>query len=188
MEATRAFYEGILEMPLVGTWKEGFDPIKGKNSPYLHCFFELGDGSAMAFFLFKPGEREKPPLVPQDAYDHHISLHVGSVEDLIILRDRLREAGYKHAVMDHGYCYSIYTRDPNGLLVELTADPVNGLEIAEEAAEKADAELQKWLDGDYSINNELREIPTSVIPSSSPEDLLEIVSPDNWRARELLAR
>lgn len=188
MVATRAFYEGILGLPLVGTWKEGFDPVRGKPSPYLHCFFELGDGSAMAFFMFKPGEREKPPLLPQDTYDHHISLHVGNIEDLKYLRDRLVEAGYKHAVMDHGYCYSIYTRDPNGMTVELTCDPVNSLEISEAAAVKAEAELQKWIDGDYSVNNDLREYPTSPIEVSTLEQLMEIVTPDNWRARELLAK
>lgn len=174
MEATRAFYEGILQLPLVATWKEKFDPIRNKPTPYLHCFFELGDGSALAFFLFNPADREAPPPLPAEAYDHHISLNVEGSDDLLALRDRLKAAGYKHAVMDHGYCYSIYTRDPNGMLVELTTDPENGIEIVEEAAAKADTELAKWLAGDLSVNNEVREYHAWGIPNSPLEELLEI--------------
>jgi catechol 2,3-dioxygenase-like lactoylglutathione lyase family enzyme len=174
MQATRAFYEGILGLPLVGTWKEGYDPIRKKPSPYLHCFYELGDGSALAFFLFE--DREAPPLMPQDPFDHHISLCVGDIPDLVSLRDKFIAAGHRYAVIDHGYCYSLYTRDPNGLLVELTVDPDDGLQINEEAAAIADQELTKWLAGDHSVNNTLRD-KACPIPTSTLEEVHEVTAP-----------
>jgi glyoxylase I family protein len=175
MVKTRHFYEDLLEMPLVGTWKEGIDPATGLPSPYLHCFFELADHSALAFFLFAPGGREDPPLTPQDALDHHISLAVDSFRDVLAVKARLDANNYKCAVMDHGYCFSLYVRDPNEMLVEITADPPDIERIAAEAAQKADAELLKWLDGDYSVNNELRDHSANVLPTSKLEDLVAVI-------------
>jgi catechol 2,3-dioxygenase-like lactoylglutathione lyase family enzyme len=50
-EATRAFYEDIVGLPLVATWSEA-DELFGAERVYCHTFFGLGDGSALAFFQF----------------------------------------------------------------------------------------------------------------------------------------
>lgn len=39
--------------------------------------------------------------------------------------------------INHGFCYSLYVRDPNGMLVEFTADAPNELELSEAAAASA---------------------------------------------------
>jgi glyoxylase I family protein len=175
MAMTRHFYEDLLGLPLVGTWKEGFDPKLNRPSPYLHCFFELGDGSALAFFYFAPGGRADPPLMPQDGLDHHIALAVDSFDVVTEMKQRLDAHGYPCALMDHGYCYSLYMRDPNGMLVEIAGDPPDGVRITEEAAAHARAELKKWEAGDYSINNTYRN--NNGLPTSRPEELLSIVFP-----------
>ena len=51
LEATRAFYEDVLGFPLLATYCEK-DELFGKERTYCHCFFELGDGGALAFFQF----------------------------------------------------------------------------------------------------------------------------------------
>jgi glyoxylase I family protein len=175
MTKTRHFYQDILGLPLIGTWKEGFDPKLDRPSPYLHCFFELGDGSALAFFYFAPGGRADPPLLPQDGLDHHIALAVDSFEDVTNFKDRLDTHGYASVLMDHGYCYSLYFRDPNSMLVEITADPRDGIRITEEAAAKARSELDKWEGGDYSINNTYRN--NNGLPTSAAQEILSIVFP-----------
>lgn len=64
MEETRHFYQDILGLPMVGTWIERFNPVTNAPDNYMHAFFELGDGSCLAFFQFKNKE-----------YNDKISLH-----------------------------------------------------------------------------------------------------------------
>jgi catechol 2,3-dioxygenase-like lactoylglutathione lyase family enzyme len=153
MEATRRFYEDMLGLPLVSTLKEEIDPTTGKATPYLHCFFEMGDGSCIAFFAFAPGGRGKAPLTPQDAFDHHIAISINNFDELKRIRDRLIANNYPVAGIDHGFCYSMYVRDPNQMLVELVADPENELEMNEAFAAEAHSELERWNRGDYTVNN-----------------------------------
>jgi hypothetical protein len=72
------------------------------------------------------------------------------------LKARLDAAGEKFRETNHGYCKSIYTNSPDGLIVEFTCDPPDVAEI--DALRRADAhsELQRWLGGDRRVNNELR--------------------------------
>ena len=51
LEKMRAFYEEIIGYRLVATWAEEAD-LFGKVRTYAHCFFDIGDGSALAFFQF----------------------------------------------------------------------------------------------------------------------------------------
>lgn len=48
-EETRHFYEDILGMPLIATLLEE-DPLRSDGSSYCHTFFEIADGSTLAFF------------------------------------------------------------------------------------------------------------------------------------------
>ena len=84
MVATRRFYEEVLQLPLVGTWVESFDVIKQTPSNYVHCFFELGDGSALAFFQFEEGMRDEPMPMPKDPYEHHVALGVDSIAMVVM--------------------------------------------------------------------------------------------------------
>jgi catechol 2,3-dioxygenase-like lactoylglutathione lyase family enzyme len=143
-------------MPMTGTWVEEFDVIKQTPSNYMHCFFELGDGSALAFFQFEDGMREDPMPMPRDPYEHHIALGADSITDVKHLKETLEAAGYPAMEVDHGYCYSVYTQDPNGMVVEVSTIVSNGYVILAEAARTADAEMRKWLDGVREGNNRWR--------------------------------
>jgi glyoxylase I family protein len=157
-EATRAFYEDLIGLPLVATWSEA-DELFGALRVYCHTFFALGDGSALAFFQFANQEDEdlfNPQLAPSPF--RHIALKV-TPELQKEIQDRLTAAGWKPDgtyVLEHGYCRSLYTEDPNGLLLEFTADVDNVEEIAADRRADAHDTLKRWLAGDHTSNNVYR--------------------------------
>jgi len=157
-EATRAFYEDIIGLPLIATWKES-DELFGKMRTYCHTFFGLGDGSALAFSQFADdGDQQEfgPKLTPSPF--RHIALKV-SENVQVGLAQKLEEAQWKPAetyVLEHGYCRSLYTSDPNGLLLEFTVD-AEGIEASDaERLRTAHADLAAWLAGDHASNNNWR--------------------------------
>jgi glyoxylase I family protein len=157
-EATRAFYEELIGLPLVATWSEA-DELFGALRVYCHTFFALGDGSALAFFQFaNPEDQEMfdPALTPSPF--RHIALKV-TPELQQEIHDRLTASGWKPDgtyVLEHGYCRSLYTEDPNGLLLEFTADVPNADEIAVDRRADAHETLKRWLGGDHTSNNVYR--------------------------------
>lgn len=159
MEVTRKFWEDILGCPLIGTFVETTDPVTEEPSNYIHTFFEMADGTALAFFQFQEG-LYKPSAIQgnQDPFDHHIALEVDSKEEVYAYRDRLEAAGYPHMLIDHGYCYSIYMHDPNGMQVELTTRVPQTVEIMERHAQTAHEDLRRWLAGVTEANNAYRRL------------------------------
>ena len=158
MEKTREFYETVVGLPLVATWSES-DELFGKMRTYCHCFFGLGDGGALAFFQFADEEDEKrfsPPIA--ETPFHHIALKVDQGTQAAIER-RIAAAGYREPdtyVLEHGYCRSVYIKDPNGMLLELTLDAPNADRIGAERRADARATLARWLRGDHRSNNTYR--------------------------------
>jgi catechol 2,3-dioxygenase-like lactoylglutathione lyase family enzyme len=157
MEKTRAFWEDVLGCPLIGTFVETVDPVTEEPSNYIHCFFEMADGSAMAFFQFQ--EDKYPPSKiqgKQDPFDHHLALEVDGKDAIFAYKAKLEAAGHEFMLIDHGYCYSIYMHDPNGMQVELTTKVPETVEIMEKHAQTAHEDLKKWLEGVTVANNAFR--------------------------------
>jgi catechol 2,3-dioxygenase-like lactoylglutathione lyase family enzyme len=122
-EATVRFYTEVLDMPLVSAVVDDKVPSTGDPWPYLHLFFELADGSTIAFFesLGLP----QPSPVSHPAYDifNHLALDVGDRAEVDRWSQRLKDRGVDVlGPVDHGIIYSIYFRDPNGIRLELTAN------------------------------------------------------------------
>ena len=158
MEKTRRFYEDVIGLPLVATWSES-DRLFGKVRTYCHCFFGLADGGALAFFQFadKKDERRFSPRVPETPF-HHIALKVDRATQKRI-EARIKRAGYKAPntfVLEHGYCRSLYIKDPNGLILEFTLDAPNATRIARDRIADARPTLARWLAGDHTSNNVYR--------------------------------
>jgi glyoxylase I family protein len=158
LEATRAFYEDVIGLPLIATWCE-IDELFGAEREYCHLFFGLGDGGALAFFKFaKPGDQALfGPAMPPSPF-HHIALKVDRETQQSIER-RLAENGYKEPqtyVLEHGYCRSVYATDPNGMILEFTLDHPDVEKIGRMQRQQAHSELQRWLAGDHSSNNTYR--------------------------------
>jgi glyoxylase I family protein len=156
--ATRTFYEGIIGLPLTATWREE-DELFGAVRTYCHTFYGLGDGSALAFFQFVNEEDQKEfgPKMPFSPFQHIALKVTKEVQDQIA--SRLKDAGWKPDetyVLEHGYCTSLYTSDPNGLLLEFTYDTPGIEESDELRRQTAHADLQAWLDGHHESNNNHR--------------------------------
>ena len=116
-EETRSFYEDFLGLPLVGALAIG-ETKTGRETAALHTFFQMDDGSCLAFFEVPDEPFE---FRQQHDYDLHIALEV----EADVLKERLeagRRAGREvRGPADHGFVDSIYFRDPNGYVIELTA-------------------------------------------------------------------
>ena len=70
------------------------------------------------------------------------------------LGQKLADAGVSAFETDHGYCYSIYFHDPNGLQVELTTLVPATDRLMNEAADTAHETLATWLkEEDMASNN-----------------------------------
>jgi glyoxylase I family protein len=155
MEKTRKCYEEVIGLPLVATWSES-DKVFGKVRTYCHCFFGLADGGALAFFQFadKSDDKKSSPPIAEMPF-HHIALKVDQ-ETQEAIEKRIKTAGYKDPdtfVLEHGYCRSVYIKDPNGMLLEFTLDAPNTDQIAKDRKADAHATLKRWLLGDHTSNN-----------------------------------
>lgn len=158
LEATRHFYEDIIGLPLMATWCES-DELFGAERTYCHLFFGLADGSALAFFQFVRPEDQQlfGPKMPETPF-HHIALKVDPPVQEAIER-RLKESGVQEPqmyVLDHGYCRSLYAKDPDGMIVEFTVDHPEVDQINTKRRADAHQELKRWLAGDHTSNNMFR--------------------------------
>ena len=115
-ELTRRFYEDFLGLPLTAAFR--IDETKsGRKTQVLHSFYRLGDGSCLAFF-----EASDMPFEFKDQHD--FDLHIALEVDRATLEGMLakgKAAGIEtRGVSHHGFIDSIYFRDPNGYVIELT--------------------------------------------------------------------
>ncbi len=116
-EQTRQFYEGFLGLPLVRAF-EITETKTSRKTRVLHSFYQMGDGSFMAFF--------EAPDYPFDFKDQHdYDLHIALEVDRETLQNmfvRGKAQGIEtRGIADHDFVQSIYFRDPNGYVIELAA-------------------------------------------------------------------
>jgi len=139
-EETRHFYEDFLGLRLV----EAFEiqtTQTGRGANVLHSFYQMGDGSFIAFFEVPDAGFD---FVDQHDFDLHIALEV-DMQTLHAMFARGRTMGVEtRGIADHGFIHSIYFRDPNGYVVELTAKTDAPQPEGDDAAAKAHAALHAW--------------------------------------------
>jgi catechol 2,3-dioxygenase-like lactoylglutathione lyase family enzyme len=137
---TRAFYEDFLGLPLAGTLEIG-ETKSGRKTETLHTFYRLGDGSYLAFF-----EAPDMPFEFKDQHDYdlHIALEVDRATlDAMLAKGRV--AGIEtRGVSDHGFIDSIYFRDPDGYVIELTAKRPGHDAAMDPARNGAREKLERW--------------------------------------------
>jgi catechol 2,3-dioxygenase-like lactoylglutathione lyase family enzyme len=142
-EETRRFYEGFLGLPLVQAF-EIKETKTGRPVKALHSFYQLHDGSHLAFFEV-PGEPFE--FKRQDDYDLHIALEVER-PTLEPWMEKARAAGIEvRGISDHTFIDSIYFRDPNGYVIELTAKRPNHDEAMDPKTNGARSRLDAWQSG-----------------------------------------
>jgi glyoxylase I family protein len=143
-EQTRHFYEDVLGLPLAHLIRAENVPSTGEHCPYVHIFFEMTDGSYLAFFDLGDDQASDPsPNTPR--WVNHIALKVGSMAELRDARKRLEAHGVEVlGITDHHFVQSIYFFDPNGIRLELTYES-GPAEYMQEKKASAHSELAAWI-------------------------------------------
>ncbi len=139
-EETRRFYEGFLGLRLAGALHIKESMTK-RRTDVLHTFYEMGDGSYLAFF-----EAPDRPFEFKDQHDYdlHIALEVDTDTLKRMFEKGKAEGRETRGVSDHGFIDSIYFRDPNGYVIELTAKKPNHARAMDPATNGARAILEDW--------------------------------------------
>ena len=143
-EQTRWFYEDVLGLPLAAAMT--FEQVSGTGlkSDYMHLFFQLGDGSFIAFFD-QPDRATPESFTRKDSFDVHIALEAESYESMIAWQKRINRRGKSClGPIDHGFVQSVYMYDPNGIQVEITSKAAGYAEVLAEEAAHVDDIMAAW--------------------------------------------
>jgi catechol 2,3-dioxygenase-like lactoylglutathione lyase family enzyme len=139
-EETRQFYEDFLGLPLADAF-EIKQTKSGRDTRVLHSFYRMADGSFLAFF-------EAPDMAFEFKTQHDFDLHIALEVDETTLNTMFAKGQargiHTRGISDHGFVRSIYFRDPNGYVIELTAkSPEHDTLMAREAS-RAHEKLARW--------------------------------------------
>jgi catechol 2,3-dioxygenase-like lactoylglutathione lyase family enzyme len=140
IHAIHDFYEGVL----------GFELVKVEVGPVpeggwaKHFFYRMEDDSKfIAFWEMHdvPGSEDFETNLSRAAglpdQFNHISFDVANREELDTRKQQWLGAGLKVLEIDHNWCHSIYTKDPNDNLVEFCLTTGSFTEGDRETALKA---------------------------------------------------
>ena len=142
-EATRAFYEDVLGLPLAAALHEEREPGSGRKHPFVHIFFALPDGNYIAFF--DAPSSAPATFEPVHGFDRHIAFEALDEADLAAWQAKLTAANLPcFGPVDHGFVRSIYFSDPDGLPLEITTRVAAHDAIMAEEAGHARAVLAGW--------------------------------------------
>lgn len=146
MKTTHEFYETVMGFELVkvevapahgGGWgKHFFYRMAGDDTKFI-AFWELHDTPTQGEHVH---DLNKAANLPDGT--NHFSFNVDTVEALNERRSCWNAAGYDVLEVDHNWCHSVYTKDPDGNTVEFClttgefteADRARALEALDETA------------------------------------------------------
>ncbi len=159
IKATHNFYETIMGFELV---KVEVAPMHGGGWGK-HFFYRIGgdDSKFIAFWELHETPRQdeietnlnKAMNLPE--LTAHFSFEAESVDELMAWKERWNKAGLDVLEIDHNWCHSVYTRDPDGNAVEFCVttgsftedDRTRALAALDETAFKASkppAKIEFW--------------------------------------------
>ena len=123
VKATHEFYTGPMGFTLA---KVEVAP-SSKDGWAKHFFYDSGEGELIAFWDLHDESipADFSPAISSGlglpAWVNHIAFTATDLEDLAARRDHWLDHGIDVTEIDHGWCTSIYTSDPNGIVVEFCA-------------------------------------------------------------------
>lgn len=139
---TAEFYEKILGLRLAAALVQDYVPSLGENDPHNHIFFEMEDGSFIAFFDVLNDREPASPRNPDWA--QHLALEVESHDKAQTVIGRLQDAGVSViGPVSHGMCDSYYFYDPSGHRIELSVR-TDDAEMWNGFARQAPEQMKQW--------------------------------------------
>lgn len=125
MKRQLSFWCDVMGLPLKALyWMHGVEGC-------YHGFVELSPESYVAFVQhpengddieFGVSHADGPGGGVRGGAMQHVAFHVGSLDDVLAMRDRIRSKGVQVlGPIDHGFCQSIYFEGPEGLNLEISS-------------------------------------------------------------------
>jgi catechol 2,3-dioxygenase-like lactoylglutathione lyase family enzyme len=134
--ATLHFYTEVLQFPLVSALSG--DDWGGK--PWVMMLFDVGDGRQVVLVGLNGAQPPPDDGLPADV--RHYAFGVPDLRALGVWKRRLRTHAVKFVEEDHGEQQSIYFRDPNGVMLEITAPPTRSTSVVDPEAKHT---VDQWL-------------------------------------------
>jgi catechol 2,3-dioxygenase-like lactoylglutathione lyase family enzyme len=126
LDATHRFYTEVMGFELVKTVVA--ETLEGGWAR--HVFYDTHQGGLIAFWNIH--DETLPEFnasiskgLGLPAWTNHIAFDAPTLERLGEMRNRWLDHGEKVVEIDHGWCTSIYTNDPNGIMVEFCTTTVD---------------------------------------------------------------
>jgi len=163
---TIAFYRDLLGMALVLRQPNLDDPSQ------THLFFDTGDGTILTVFVSDERGSDRRPQSTDTGGVHHLCFTVAP-DRFREVQTALDQAGRSYNRFDRGVFLSLYTRDHNGLIIELTVDKFeipNGRrgEVLAAAQRVREREGAEYAQTDH-MATALEELGIEVRPYDLPE-------------------
>ncbi len=111
LDATIRFYTEVLKMRLTRVIANRDDPTS------THIFLDMGGGNSLAFFDFP--QKDTAPTVRGVGSMHHVALKAAPRQYRSLLAT-LKERNIPHSKNGTEEAGSVYMRDPDNILVEVT--------------------------------------------------------------------
>ncbi|MFO1425615.1 MAG: VOC family protein [Steroidobacteraceae bacterium] len=141
---TRWFYTEVLGLPLAVALVAEQVPGLGDEIPYMHLFFELGNGEFIAFFD-QPETAEPAQFERAHSFDRHVAFEVPTEQAMLEWQARINARGVSClGPVDHGFVKSVYMYDPNGLQIEITCRTAQYDPVLAAEREQAEANMTQW--------------------------------------------
>jgi catechol 2,3-dioxygenase-like lactoylglutathione lyase family enzyme len=123
IDATHVFYTDVMGFKLVkvvaGRTEAGWSK---------HLFYDTGGQGLIAFWDLHDAEigdnyrTDLSKSLGLPIHINHIAFDAHNLDELATIRERWQQRGITVTEIDHGFCTSIYTVDPNKILVEFCCD------------------------------------------------------------------
>jgi glyoxylase I family protein len=140
------FYTNVLGLKFIHAMGEDHVPSTGQYSPHIHIFFEMEDGSCIAFFELP---NDKGELSGRDqetpGWVQHFAFRVADVDTLLKAKQDLQAKGVEvlGPVNHDDFLLSIYFFDPSGHRLELGVQTTTA-EQEKKYSDEAMAVLGLW--------------------------------------------
>lgn len=141
MERTRHFYEDVIGVPLVGCDVVETDPTDNAPTHFIHTFFELADGSYLAFFQYN--NDKYPYYERKPSFMDHCAVTVRDETVFWEIVDRVKAENIPYFLVEHPNCLSAYITEPDGGQFEIARPADFCADVIED--DEPHEVLAKWL-------------------------------------------